>query len=210
MDTEWKILDYGCGAGSTGANLILTIVKAYYSKLFSVEISNKQVSCTFLSSFTFFLFVLLYSDFTCFDNAPAIIKIIHVTLQRSFPTDASGSERAQIHSCHTKLRVWYLPAVGRFKKMIQVYECRFINQPHFHYEHMDWNRSFCLGLKMFGFLGIRSVYSELGTKGRRPLKMYSRLVWRRLDFKSLNCPRIHTIMSFQMLTHLLVKKSIIT
>jgi len=38
-----KILDYGCGAGSTGANLILPIAKAYNSKMFSVDISNKVV-----------------------------------------------------------------------------------------------------------------------------------------------------------------------
>jgi len=38
-----KILDYGCGAGSTGANLILPIVKAYNSKMFSDDISNKMV-----------------------------------------------------------------------------------------------------------------------------------------------------------------------
>jgi len=46
-DMKWehneKILDYGCGAGSTGANLILPIVKAYNSKMFSVDSSHQMV-----------------------------------------------------------------------------------------------------------------------------------------------------------------------
>lgn len=44
---EWAnnetILDYGCGAGSTGYNYILPSVKKTGSKLYSVDISDKMI-----------------------------------------------------------------------------------------------------------------------------------------------------------------------
>lgn len=44
---EWKpeenILDYGCGAGSTGYNLILPQVEKCDSKMYSVDISEKMI-----------------------------------------------------------------------------------------------------------------------------------------------------------------------
>ncbi|ODN06195.1 Juvenile hormone acid O-methyltransferase [Orchesella cincta] len=46
-EMEWNskevILDYGCGAGSTGFNFILPTVEKHDSKLFSVDISEKMI-----------------------------------------------------------------------------------------------------------------------------------------------------------------------
>jgi cyclopropane fatty-acyl-phospholipid synthase-like methyltransferase len=46
-DMVWKknevIMDYGCGAGSTGAKLILPKVESCDSKMFSVDISKEML-----------------------------------------------------------------------------------------------------------------------------------------------------------------------
>lgn len=44
---EWgeneNVLDYGCGAGSTGYNFVLPTVEKKASKLYSVDISDKMI-----------------------------------------------------------------------------------------------------------------------------------------------------------------------